>query len=116
MRVGSKLVFFGAAVALVLAVQLCCGTGHSVISSHGSHSVNLAWNASSGTIAGYNIYRGSQSGGPYGKLNSQVQAASQFTDTNVQAGLTYYYVVTAVNTNSIESNYSNEAAATIPEP
>ena len=65
---------------------------------------------------GYNVYRGSQSGGPYSKLNAQVQVSLQFTDTTVKSGDTYYYVVTAVDANTTESNYSNEASAAVPVP
>jgi fibronectin type 3 domain-containing protein len=34
----------------------------------------------------------------------------------VAAGTSYYYVVTAVDENGIESIFSNEASATIPSP
>jgi fibronectin type 3 domain-containing protein len=33
---------------------------------------------------------------------------------NVQAGLTYYYVVTSVESNGMESTYSSEISGTIP--
>ena len=33
---------------------------------------------------------------------------SNYTDNNIPHDTTYYYVVTAVDTNSNESNYSNE--------
>ena len=78
------------------------------------HSVDLFWNASSSQVAGYNIYRGVQSGGPYSKLNSTVIAGLSFTDSSVQSGNTYYYAATAVDSSNIESGYSNIATATIP--
>ena len=78
------------------------------------HSVDLSWNASTSQVSGYNIYRGSQSGGPYTKLNSTLISALTFTDTTVQSGTTYFYVSTAVDANSVESAYSNEATAVIP--
>ena len=62
-------------------------------------------------IVGYNVYRGSQSGGPYTKINTVLQAS-----TNVSGGQTYYYVTTAVDANSVESAHSNEAQAVIPFP
>jgi fibronectin type 3 domain-containing protein len=37
-----------------------------------------------------------------------------FTDTTVQAGHTYYYVVTAVDSSNVESTYSNQVVASIP--
>jgi hypothetical protein len=77
------------------------------------HSVALSWNPDTGTVQGYYVYRGGQSGGPYSKISS-LQSATAYVDTNVVSGQTYYYVVTALGTNSVESGYSNEAPATIP--
>jgi hypothetical protein len=80
------------------------------------HSVALSWNASTSSISGYNVYRGSQSGGPYTKVNSSLQSGTTFTDNNVQAGSTYFYVVTSVDASSQESAFSNQAVAVIPTP
>ena len=94
----------------------------TVISLSGSgvtatqHSVNLTWTASTSTISGYNIYRGTQSGGPYVKINSTLESSTAYTDSTVQSGTTYYYVVTAVDSSGSESNYSNQATAVIPMP
>jgi hypothetical protein len=82
-----------------------------------SHSSTLNWVAStSSNVTGYNIYRGTASGGPYTRVNSTLVAAVTYTDGTVQAGQTYFYVVTAVDSNSNESAYSNQAQATIPTP
>ena len=79
------------------------------------HNVSLSWNASTTSGVQYNIYRGTQHTGPYPiKLNSSPQATTTFTDSTIQSGTTYYYVVTAVDSNQQESDYSNEALATIP--
>jgi len=81
-----------------------------------SHSVSLTWNAStSQNISGYNVYRGTISGGPYSKINSSLDANTDYTDNNVSNGQTYYYVTTAVNSSHQESAYSNEAKAVIPK-
>jgi fibronectin type 3 domain-containing protein len=80
-----------------------------------SHSVALSWAASS-SVAGYNVYRSSQSGGPYSLLNSSAVGSPPFTDSNVQAGHQYFYVVTALDSSGVESSFSNEAAATVPTP
>jgi fibronectin type 3 domain-containing protein len=80
-----------------------------------THSATLAWTESSPVI-GYNVYRGSVSGGPYTKINPSLDATTSLTDTTVQAGQTYYWVVTAVNASNVESTYSNQTAATIPTP
>jgi hypothetical protein len=81
-----------------------------------SHSVNLTWAAGISTVDGYNAYRATISGGPYARLNPLVNANATFTDTTIQAGQTYYYVVTAVDSSGVESTYSNEVSVTIPSP
>jgi len=65
---------------------------------------------------GYNVYRSTQSGGPYAKMNSSLLTSTTFTDVSVEAGQTLFYVVTAVDSKGIESNYSNETSSTIPSP
>jgi len=80
-----------------------------------THSVALTWSPVS-SISGYNIYRGTQLGGPYSRINSVLDVGTSFTDTAVQAGYTYYYVTTAVNASGVQSNYSNQVKAVIPNP
>jgi fibronectin type 3 domain-containing protein len=66
-------------------------------------------------VAGYNVYRGTSAGGPYAsKLTTSPVTSTQFTDSGLQSGLTYYYVVTAVDANGVESVNSNQASALIP--
>jgi len=67
-------------------------------------------------VVGYNIYRGGVSGGPYSRINSALEATTAYTDNAVTAGLTYYYVTTAVDGSGNESGYSNQAQAVIPTP
>ena len=82
-----------------------------------SHSVTLTWVAStSPNITGYNIYRGTTSGGPYTKVNSSLISGLSYVDTTVLAGQTYYYVGTAVNSSNAESAYSSQTQGTIPTP
>jgi hypothetical protein len=79
------------------------------------HSVALSWNASTSTnVVGYNVYRGTVSGGPYAQINSALNAGTNDTDTTVQNGHTYYYVVTAVDSNGNESVFSNQVQTVIP--
>jgi hypothetical protein len=80
------------------------------------HTVELSWAASVSTVTGYNVYRGTQSGGPYVKLSSTPQPGTTYADSTVQSGTTYFYVVTSVDDNGVESAYSNEAAAVVPTP
>ena len=78
------------------------------------HSAVLGWTASTSTVSGYNVYRGTVSGGPYTKINSAPATTTTNTDSTVLSGLTYFYVVTAVDSTNVESAYSNEVSATIP--
>jgi hypothetical protein len=80
------------------------------------HTVALSWDPSTSQVIGYNIYRGTVSGGPYAKLNSSIDANTAYTDNSVQSGLTYYYVTTAVDSQNVESVHSNQAAVVIPSP
>jgi len=79
-----------------------------------THSATLTWTASTSVVVGYNVYRSSISGGPYTKLNSSLDATTTFTDSSVLSGQTYYYVATAVDSNNVESVYSNQVTAIIP--
>jgi hypothetical protein len=77
------------------------------------HSVTLSWNASTSSVQGYYVYRGTASGGPYTRL-SPLESALSYVDSSVTSGQTYYYAVTAVGSGSVESTYSNQASAVIP--
>jgi hypothetical protein len=77
------------------------------------HSVSLRWNASSSSVAGYNIYRGT-SPGAYAKINSTLDTNTAYTDSTVVSGVTYYYVATAVNSSGQESAYSTPIQVSIP--
>ena len=80
------------------------------------HSVGLTWTASTSSVAGYNVYRSTVSGGPYTKLNSSPVALTSYTDSTVQAGQTYYYTLTSVASGGAESADSTQVSATIPSP
>jgi hypothetical protein len=79
----------------------------------GNKIVWLDWNNNSEpNLSGYNVYRSTTSGSGYGKLNTSLLPEPNYTDSNVANGTTYYYVVTAVDANSSESDDSNEVSAT----
>lgn len=89
-------------------------TGAGISTSQ--HTVALTWSPSKSTVAGYNVYRGTATGGPYSKLNSGSIVTTSFSDSTVKSGSTYFYVTTAVNSAGAESTKSNEVRATIPTP
>jgi hypothetical protein len=79
------------------------------------HKVQLSWKASTSKhIAGYNIYRGTRSGGPYTKINGSLDPTTTYADVHVVAGYKYYYVAAAVNLKGLESKYSKQVEAVIP--
>jgi hypothetical protein len=86
------------------------GTGVALV----QHSVALTWNASTSTVAGYNVYRTTTSGTGYVKINASLVGVLNYTDSTVQNATTYYYVTTAVDASANESGYSNEVSAPIP--
>ncbi|MGO9402336.1 MAG: choice-of-anchor D domain-containing protein [Terriglobales bacterium] len=79
-----------------------------------SHSVDLSWDTGAENIVGYNVYRGTVQGGPYEQINTALDSSTNYTDSTVVSGTTYYYVTTEVNTLGEESGYSNVAKAVIP--
>jgi TolB protein len=79
----------------------------------GPHTVSLTWEAgTSANVVGYNVYRATVAGS-YGLLSS-MNSGTSYTDTTVENGQTYFYVVTAVDSTGTESPYSNVAEAVIP--
>jgi HYDIN/CFA65/VesB-like, Ig-like domain/Abnormal spindle-like microcephaly-assoc'd, ASPM-SPD-2-Hydin len=90
------------------------GTGQAATSN--PHSVALSWGASTSSVAGYDVFRGNTSGGPYHQINSSTVTSLGYTDSSVSAGSTYYYVVTSVDPSGVQSVYSNQVSAKIPTP
>jgi len=89
------------------------------LSGTGTHNVTLSWTSiGSSGLGGYNVYRGTTSGGESSTpVNSSPVIGTTFIDENVQAGRTYYYVVTALSNNeNVQSGGSNQASATVPSP
>jgi len=93
------------------AVQTMTGTGTAAT----QHTVGLTWTASADAV-GYNIYRSTASGSGYTMINTSLDGTTAYTDSTVVSGTTYYYVAAAVNSESQESGYSNQATAVIPNP
>jgi len=76
--------------------------------------VVLEWAASNSSVVGYNVYRSGVPGGPYARINRQTDPRTAFTDNSVAVGETYYYVVTSVDSQGLQSANSNEVEASIP--
>ena len=78
---------------------------------NGTTQIDLNWNAVSEATS-YSVLRGTTSGGAYTEIANSLTTTST-SDTTASPGLTYYYVVRAIN-GAIESANSNEADATLP--
>lgn len=77
----------------------------------GNGTVVLDWNDNGETdLAGYNVYRSIISGSNY-TLAASLLSSSEFIDNDVVNGITYYYVVTALDKQLNESAISSEASA-----
>jgi VCBS repeat-containing protein len=74
--------------------------------------VGLTWSASA-NATGYNVKRSPSSLGPYTTIAST--SSTNYTDTSVLNGTTYYYVVSATGDGS-ESPNSDPVSATTPLP
>jgi hypothetical protein len=81
------------------------------------HTVSLSWEpSSSSAVIGYNVYRGTVSGGPYNRVNPAVESGTGYADHTILSGRAYFYVVTAVDASSVESAFSNQASVNVPNP
>jgi hypothetical protein len=73
-------------------------------------NVNLSWTAGSGATS-YNLYRAAESGGEGTNPVVTGITGTSYTDTNLNSGTPYYYLVAAVNSSG-PAGFSPEAHAT----
>jgi fibronectin type 3 domain-containing protein len=89
----------------------------NLIATSDDTQVLLSWtvpnNDGGSAITHYRVYRATTSGGPYTNI-ANVTGLS-YTDSTVSTGITYYYVVSAVNAEG-ESGYSTEMNAALTTP
>ena len=79
-----------------------------------ANQINLSWIASSNAVS-YNVKRSLTSGGDYTAVAGGV-ATTNFNDTGLAGGTTYYYVVSAVSSALGEGDDSAEVSATTLTP
>lgn len=97
------------AVWMALVVYLC----FVVLTVNASSSVELSWDANrESDLAGYRVYAGPGSG--LHTLLADVGNVTSTIITNLSAGATMYFVVTAYNHSQLESPPSLEVAYTAP--
>jgi fibronectin type 3 domain-containing protein len=85
-------------------------TAPSLSIATGVGQIVLTWSGGANAQS-YNIYRASQVGAEAAGLLASGVTENSYSDSSVQAGATYYYIVTSVNTVG-ESSFSNEVHAT----
>ncbi len=78
-----------------------------------AHSAALTWNAST-NATGYNVLRGTATGGPYAQMGKV--SALAYLDAAVQSGSNYFYVLQAFDAAGNVSPNSAEVKAVIPSP
>jgi L-fucose isomerase-like protein len=88
-------------------------SGNGITTQPTTHGVTLSWTPPTSSFAGFFVYRSTVSGGPYTKLNAVIDTLAMFDDAGLASG-TYYYVVTTVDSNGVESGFSNEVQVVIP--
>ena len=75
--------------------------------------VTLTWGTVSGSVTGYDVFRGTAPGGEAGSpINGAPSSGTAYTDTSVSPGQTYYYTVTAIMADGSQSQASTEVSAT----
>ena len=77
-------------------------------------AIKLNWEESPVSVAGYVVYRSAEPSGPFTRVSSEAVPSGEYTDTGLAAGHTYYYVVTSLDSDQVESEYSEPIAATVP--
>jgi len=82
-----------------------------------SYAVNLSWDAPTSSpdpVAGYEVYRAPSGSTMYQLLNSSVETATNYSDTTVEDGLSYDYIVESVDASGNESAPTSPVAVSIP--
>ena len=82
-----------------------------LVATGGDLLVQLSWDDNDELdLIGYRVYLATSSGGPYAQVATR--ALSNYTGLGLSHGVTYYYVVTAIDLAANESGNSNQVNAT----
>jgi Bacterial Ig-like domain (group 3)/Abnormal spindle-like microcephaly-assoc'd, ASPM-SPD-2-Hydin len=98
--------------ANAVIVVVLAGTGTTA-----NYAVELTWDApssSSDPIAGYNVYRAPSGTSTYQLLNSSVNSQTTFTDSSVQSGQAYDYIIESVDESGVLSTPTSPVLVSVP--
>jgi fibronectin type 3 domain-containing protein len=98
---------------LLLVVLAGCGKSGAGSSSK-PHSVTLTWKASVSKVSNYHVYRTTDPSTQPGLLAVAPADATQYVDSTVESGRTYYYSIKSVGLDGTESIFSDKISATVP--
>jgi hypothetical protein len=80
-------------------------------------AISLTWNAPESILAvaaaGYHVYRSTSPGEAYTKITTDPVTSTSFVDASCDEDTRYYYVVSSIDSQGIESAQSQEASASI---
>lgn len=103
-------------VPIVCSLLLAFSLLSQPMSVAAATSISMAWDPNTDyNLAGYNIYRSTQSAvfNSVPLNGTTLLTTTTFSDSSVQVGQTYYYVVKAVSTDGSESGPSNQIQVTV---
>ena len=86
------------------------------VSSDSNISLTWDYNSEGMSLSGFSVFRSITTGGPYTLLvESGSVLETAYSDNTVQEGVIYYYVVTAVNGQGADSEFSNEVSKMVED-
>lgn len=77
-------------------------------------SIKLDWSQGAGET-GFEVYRGTASGGPYTFITLTAADIASFTDTGLSAGTKYYYVIRSVSNTGASAKSAEASAKTLSD-
>ena len=100
----------------MLSLIAGCGKMRGIFSPsapENPHFVTISWAPSKSAVMGYNVYREYQYSGAV-RLTPQIVTQTQYVDGTAQAGRTYEYYVTSVDSRGLESKPSERITVAVP--
>ena len=83
------------------------------VASTGATTVEVSWTSVSGAVT-YQLWSWWNSDTGWQRLDDSSLTDTSFTDTEVTAGVTYYYIVAAVDSNADRGALSEQVSVTVP--